>query len=247
LPNLRREIEGKDVNSVIKILSSNGYNVKVVHRGGTDVVYADGMMLRNYEALEQQKNIHIWRQVQMAIYETMHRHIVDRCPVIQPYSSRKNLEVGDEITYVDINHCYLQMANRLGYISDLKYEKILSKYSTTKIQVCAAITSLFREIKTVYYNEKGRVSREITCDNYCLESAQHNIINFSRKIMYDYCKLGFDYYYRNVDGIVIPAQDRDILLAYMEGYGLKFKEFTGTFLGNGMLYNHATEAIEEVL
>lgn len=153
----------------------------------------------------------------------------------------------DKVTYVDISHCYLQVANKLGYINDEDYSKILSQYSKTKIEVCASITSLFRETKCDYYNKKGRVDRTIECNNYFLEDAQNNIINFSRKIMLDYCRTGMDYYNRTIDGLVVPQEDRELIIGYIKECGFKYKEVTGAFLGNGLIMRKSDGIIVDCL
>lgn len=235
-------------NNTIGALCDKGYRVKVLHRGNKKVIHADGVAMKDYEDMPQgQENLHIWRQVHTAIFKTMPDHPDWWIPQPSAYSTSKPLRFKDRITYVDIKHCYLQVANRLGYINDKDYERILSRYSKTKIQVCAAITSLFREIKSEYYDSKGRVTHTITCDNYYLESAQNNIINYSRQIMSDYCKSGMDYYFRNVDGIVVPYRDRDFILGYIKSTGLLYKEISGVFYGNGMVLNELTNELEDCL
>lgn len=189
----------------------------------------------DYESLGIQSNIYVWRQINEAIYKTIDNHPTVKYEDVNGYSTKKILKVMDKVTYVDISHCYLQIANRMGYINDQYYDKILSKYSKTKIEVCAAITSLFREVKCDYYNKNGKVDRTIECNNYFLEDAQNNIINFSRKIMFDYCRSGMDYYNRTVDGIIVPQEDREFIIGYIKETGLKYKEVTGLFLGNGLI------------
>ncbi len=211
----------------------------MVSRGAGTVIHCNGIPVRDYDSLEQQQdNIHIWRLINLAIYRTLPDHMTERIGTVNAYSSKNPLQVRDEVSYVDIRHCYLQVANRLGYINDIDYKRFLKNYTQTKIQVCAAITSMFREVKSDYYNKKGHVHRTITCDNYYLENAQHNIINYSRKIMYNYCRAGMDYYYRNVDGIVVPYRDRNLIIGYMEGVGLEYKEVSGVYCGNGLILSH---------
>ena len=154
--------------------------------------------------MDPQFNVHVWRQVNDAVFRTIHDHITIRYNHVNPYSNKKEVKIGDMVCYVDINKCYLQIANKLGYISGLDYKRLAKNYTETKIQVCAAITSLFREVKSDYYNSKGRIERTIFCKNEFLDDVQNIIINYSRKIMFDYCHSGMDYYYRNVDGIVVP-------------------------------------------
>ncbi len=177
----------------------------------------------------------------------MDDHPVTRYQALNPYSNKKEVKIGDEIAYVDIKHCYLQVANKLGYIADIDYKRILRKYADIKIQVCAAITSLFREVKSDYYNKKGRVERTIICENNFLDDIQNNIINYSRKIMFDYCHSGMDYYYRNVDGIVVPLADRDFIKGYMEGIDLEYKIVEGRYIGNGMIFNKKKNTLEDCI
>ncbi len=204
--------------------------------------------MKNYEEMpEVQENLHVWRQVHSAIFKTIQDHPDVWLAQPSAYNSKKLIKFRDKITYVDIRHCYLQVANRMGYINEVDYQKILSKYSKTKIQVCAAITSLFREVKTDYYNKKGHVTRTITCDNYYLEYAQNNIISFSRQIMANYCKAGMDYYFRNVDGIVVPYSEREYILEYIKSTGLLYKEISGVYFDNGMILNELTNELENCL
>jgi hypothetical protein len=217
-----------------------------VHNGGSSVIHADDIQMKEYGDMERQKNIYIWRQVKGAICRTFESHPVLDLKKINPYSNRKELVFGDKVTYIDIRHCYLQIANKLGYINNRDYATILKNYKNTKLQVCAAITSLFREIKCDYYNKKGRIVRTIECNNYFLETAKDTIVNYSCSIMYDYCKAGNDYYYRRVDGIVVNQSDREKIIGYINDKGLKYKEITGIYYGNGMIYNELSGELESI-
>jgi len=57
------------------------------------------------------------------------------------------MELMDDVALVDVDHCYLQVANKLGYIGDKDYKRLLSRYPQLKIDICAAFTSIVRETK----------------------------------------------------------------------------------------------------
>lgn len=220
----------------------------MVSRGAGNTIHCNGIPVKDYNSLDQQQdNIHIWRHMNHAIYRTLSDHPKERTKAVSAYSSKMPLKVRDEICYLDIRHCYLQVANKMGYINDIDYNKFLKNYDKTKIQVCASITSMFREVKCDYYNEKGRINRTIRCENYYLDDAQHNIINYSRKIMYDYCNTGLDYYFRNVDGIVVPLRDKPFIKGYIENMGLQYKEVSGIFCGNGLIFSYELDEFVDCL
>jgi len=185
----------------------------------------------------------VFSDIMRSLYRNIDHWTTEVYKPVSSYKKNKALQVGTEIAYVDIDHCYLQVAKNLGYLSQSDYERILKKYSDIKIEVCASFTSLFRETKCTYFKGNGKIDREIECFNYELELIRDNIINYSNSIMASYRG---DYYSRNVDGIILDFKDLEGLLVHVAEKNLKFKVLKGKYLGDNLLYDSDLKIIQKI-
>lgn len=179
----------------------------------------------------------VFAEIIRCVYRSLEGHTTEVFPKVSSYTFRRELGVRDHVALVDIDHCYLQVAHRLGYIGEKDYGRLLKRYSDLKIDICAAFTSLFKETRCTYIGTRGRVDRVIDCNNYELELVRDNIINYSNSIMYNWVG---DFYWRNVDGIWVPIAELESLEAYLRGLGLKYKVKQGLFLSDKMLFSTET-------
>lgn len=218
--------------------------MQVLNVNGSEKVLIDGLYyfdnsMRQKERTGKLKGW-VFADIVKCIYRTMENHPNEIYRAVASFGRDKDIQIGDSVAMVDINHCYLQVAHKLGYISKKDYGRILKKYADIKIDVCAAFTSLFKETSCTYISPKMRVERTIICHNYELEIVRDNIINYSNSIM-----AGFkgQYYTRNVDGIWIPFEELEALKAYLEPFGLSYKIAKGIFLDKTMLYDSELDKI----
>lgn len=213
-----------------------GAVVKRIRYGNRQVMYINNTrVFDNSKTNDYVENMYVFSDILQCIYRTFETHPSYLVPKVRSsYSIKKEPKMLDDVCYVDIEHCYLQVANRLGYINDKDYTRILKSYKDIKIEVCASITSMFKDIRCEYFSKKGYVEREIECNNYFLESARDNIINFSNSIMYNFCKDN-EFYFRNVDGVWLPKKNGVKIKKYLNNLKIKYKYAEGKFINNNLL------------
>lgn len=210
--------------------------MQVLSVSGNDSLLIDGYKFYdNQVGSKINHNLKGWvfSDIMKSLYRNIEHWTNERYKEVSSYKKNKDIQLGDNIAYVDVDHCYLQVARNLGYLGQSDYERILKKYSDIKIEVCASFTSLFKDVKCTYFKGNGKIDREIECFNYELELIRDNIINYSNGIMESFTG---EYYYRNVDGIIIPESEVESLLSHLAERNLKFKIFKGMYLGNKSIY-----------
>lgn len=223
-------------NAAILQALKNGGNVKRVTYGNKAIMYLNGWKVFDNSKIQEYSSLkgYVFSDLWQCIYRTFDSHPAIAYPAILGYSIKKEPQLMEEVVYADIDHCYLQIANKLGYINQRDYDRLLKKYSEIKIEICASFTSLFKETKCDYFNKSGRVCRSMECNNYFLEIVRDNIINYSHSIMHEFCKT-HQYHVRNVDGIWTGIDQASKLNKYLSGLGLKFKLHKGKYINNRMI------------
>ncbi len=231
----QKNLKGSENSAILKALKAGGH-VKRVTYGNRDVLFLNGFRVFDNSKVADYSPLrgYVFNDISQCIYRTFDNHPKEVYPMVNGYSVVRDPEMLEEVVYCDINHCYLQVANKLGYINDKDYSRILKKYSEIKIEVCASFTSLFKDTKCDYFNEKGKVNRSMECDNYFLEIVRNNIINYSHGIMHKWCT-GNKYLIRNIDGVWIPASEGPSLKKYLTDLGFKFKFYEGKYVNSQMI------------
>ncbi len=183
------------------------------------------------------KNIHDYIKNSHPDESKIHRHnlYVEK---VDQFEHVREPEVMEEIAYFDINHAYLQIAYRLGYIKKRSYQKLLDIYPDYKIEICAALMSMAKSTQCTYFRKKSvkSIRRVIDCDYSGIKEIRDNISSTTHLIFPELCEsLSIGIFARNVDSVVIPRNEADRLATELDKMKLKYKRFEGKYSGHGML------------
>lgn len=113
----------------------------------------------------------------------------------------RNLEIGDEFYYMDMNHCYWRIAFLLGYISERLYKNTLKKDHMKKYRNMALActiapkkTEVYRQGRLVQSYEEDKQYQNIMYTN--IRRTAWNMMHEAKELIPDHC-LGY-----RTDGIM---------------------------------------------
>ncbi len=258
-----RERSDIPIDKIAPIFSKRGYSIGIINQNDRESMIAinDQCMIYMYfpehkdedqdQTLYDKERNRTVRNLNTLITKNIYNYIKNSSPEesrihrhdlyvtkIEQFEYIKEPELLQDIAYFDLNHTYLQVARRLGYINKRSYEKILAIYPEYKIEVCTAIVSMAKSVQCVYYRKKSikKVQRIVECDYSGIRQIRDNIVYASHLILSELCENNnISFFARNVDAVVIPRSKANKLAKALDKLKIKYKQFEGKYAGHGML------------
>jgi hypothetical protein len=131
-----------------------------------------------------------------------------------------NMNVGDYFYNIDLKSAYWQMANKLGYISKVMFDRYihLDSYKQAK-RLC--ISFLARENNMYYLNNSDNYT--IGCDTSVLKGVYQNIRNELYNCIESSIQGIENWIEYNIDGVYVSKNELNIVKDKLKGMGLLYK------------------------